>query len=365
MNEEITYNKIIDNWLRVAEDRAEYGGAELIERIGEEVLREAVVSVLSGGNIRSLTENLTRQRLTLANAALFVAFLESHREIRASNANFVQIMRAGLKVAKTREEKQFLQWCVGLTQKGIQNILRSDNALALDEYLQDLEDSVRRAAHQCDIDYGDLRGVLDLGGRNLNIDWPFLLYLFVAIGSQTLTIRGSEKSKYGKLFEKLVLGSLLTLLGFRKVDQNDETATSRSFWLSSRGQKRESDATLLYKPGIGVKFDIGFIGPGNTEISLDKVSRFEKQIEHGKQEYSMSTIVLVDRIGARSRIGEAARGIGGNIVQMSMTHWIREVAIILREKIGFSHPIATMSGAESLQFIRERMQDVDLVSISQ
>ena len=363
MNQEELCGNTLRHWSRVAEPRADYGGGELLDRIGEEVVREAVISVLSGGNVRSLTENLTRQRLTLANAALFVSFLRSHSEISEAKGKFLQVVRAGLKTAKTPEQKQFLQWCVGLTQKGIQNILRSDNTLALDEYLQNLEDSLAQAARQCGISHGEVRGVLELDGKNHAIDWPFLLHLFVAIGSQTLTIRGSEKSKYGKLFEKLILGSALTLLGFTRVDKDDTTATSNAFWLSSRGEKRESDATLLYRPGVGVKFDIGFIGPGNTEISLDKVSRFEKQIEHGEEQYSMSTIVLVDRIGKGSRIDEAARNIGGTIVQMSMTHWLREVALVLEEKIAFKHPICSMSSERSLQFIRDEMRRVDLRAI--
>ncbi len=363
MNYQDLCGKALSHWSRVAEPRANYGGAELLDRIGEEVVREAVISVLSGGNVRSLTENLTRQRLTLANAALFVSFLQSHSEISDAKGRFLHAVRAGLKTAKTPEQRQFLQWCVGLTQKGIQNILRSDNTLALDEYLENLEDSLAQAAKQCGVSHGEVRGVLELGAKSHVVDWPFLLHLFVAIGSQTLTIRGSEKSKYGKLFEKLILGSALTLLGFKRVDEKDTTATSNVFWLSSRGQKRESDATVLYRPGVGVKFDIGFIGPGNTEISLDKVSRFEKQIEHGEERYSMSTIVLVDRIGEGSRIDEAARSIGGTIVQMSMTHWVREVAIELVKKIRFEHPICNMNDAQSLRFIRQEMRTIDLKGI--
>ena len=77
----------------------------------------------------------------------------------------------------------------------------------------------------------------------------------------------------------------------------------------------------------------------------------------------MTTIVLVDSIGHRSRIVEMAEGIGGRVVQMSMTHWIREVARILAEKIEFKHPIAEMNDHESLLYIRDKMRDVDLREI--
>src|SRR5690606_14779641 len=103
------------------------------------------------------------------------------------------------------------------------------------------------------------------------INWLFMIYLLNTIGSQTLTIRGSDKSTYGKLFEKLVLGSLLHVMGFDFQKSGELENPNRVFWLSSNDDDRESDATLLYEAGKGVRFDIGFIGRGNTEISLDKV----------------------------------------------------------------------------------------------
>lgn len=137
----------------------------------------------------------------------------------------------------------------------------------------------------------------------------------------------------------------------------------RVFWLSSRGGRRESDATLLYKPGVGARFDIGFIGPGNTEISLDKVSRFEREMERGSKVHYMSTIVLVDRIGEQSRIAEMARAIDGDIVHMSMTYWTQEVARILERRIGFKHPITKMPAAESLRYVQTWMETADLHAV--
>ena len=107
-----------------------------------------------------------------------------------------------------------------------------------ENYLDVLDKSIRDAAKQCSMEYGDLEGVLRIRGVESRVNWPFVLYLFTAIGAQTLAIRGSEKSKYGKLFEKLVLGSLLTLLGFQRIDPGDTEKKQRVFWLSSRGKKR-------------------------------------------------------------------------------------------------------------------------------
>jgi hypothetical protein len=115
-----------------------------------------------------------------------------------------------------------------------------------------------------------------------------------------------------------------------------------------------------FKPGVGVRFDIGFIGPGNTEISLDKVSRFEREMEFGKRNHYMSTIILVDRIGGRSRIEELARNIEGNIVQMSMSNWVKNVAVILNYNVKFKHPILTMDEKKSLAYIQKKMNSVNL-----
>lgn len=74
----------------------------------------------------------------------------------------------------------------------------------------------------------------------------------------------------------------------------------------------------------------------------------------------MSTIILVDRIGEGSRISEMAKKINGDIVQMSMTHWTKEVAEILKEKIGFKHPILDLSNSQSLTYIKKEMKKINL-----
>jgi len=66
-----------------------------------------------------------------------------------------------------------------------------------------------------------------------------------------------------------------------------------------------------------LRFDIGFIGSGNPEISLDKVTRFEREILLSCSKFFMATIILVDRIGANSRIERMAEEVQGTIIQMS------------------------------------------------
>lgn len=337
-----------------------YSGDQLIERIGQDIINEVVTSILCGGNVRALTEGLTQRRLFLSNASLLVAYLNASRNIPNFTRDFTSIISNELITHElTSEQRTYLRWFIGLTEKSVQNVLRSDTE-KLSKYLSDLDKSLKNAAQQSIREFGILSGSVLLGNDSFLLSWPALLQIFIAIGTQTLAIRGSEKSMYGKLFEKLILGSMLSILGFEMVDPNISRKTTKVFWLSKREDKRESDATVLIKPGSAIRFDIGFIGPGNTEISLDKVSRFERELEHGRQHYYTSTFILVDRIGEGSRILDLAKKIDGTIVQMSMTYWIKEISILLFRTSNYRHPILKMSDEESISFVKEQMKKINL-----
>lgn len=253
--------------------------------------------------------------------------------------------------------REGLKWEIRNEAK--RNVLRGDQG-QLATYLSDLDNALQDSIKQSKVEFGELSGSITIAKENYLINWPSILHLFLGIGAQTLAIRGSEKSMYGKLFEKLILGSVLTILGFEKIDPDKSRKSTKVFWLSQRESKRESDATLLLKPGAGIRFDIGFIGPGNTEISLDKVSRFEREMDHGRQLHFMSTIILVDRIGEGSRITDLAKRIDGNIVQMSMTYWVKEICEILNKKAKFRHPILKMSNEKSITYVKEKIKTIDL-----
>lgn len=344
----------------IGKQLSNYSGAEIIDRLGTDIIKGVVTSILSGGNVRALTESLTRRRLNLSNAAMLMLYLECLKNNKNFSADLHRLVADELKNEKLdRESRIFLNWLVGLTGKGIQNVLRSD-AESFQEYLSNLDESLTKSVIESEAVFGTLQTIFtDKNNHKYKLGWRELSQIFTAVGAQTLTIRGSEKSMYGKYFEKLVLGSLLTLLGFSLRDDKIEKH-EKIFWLSERQDKRESDATVIYKPGIGVRFDIGFIGPGNSEISLDKVSRFEREIEIGRQKHYMSTIILVDRIGAKSRIIDMAEKIDGNIIQMSMTYWVKEVAAILHKRIGFSHDLLNLSGEESIKYIKKHIKNIDL-----
>ncbi len=112
--------------------------------------------------------------------------------------------------------------------------------------------------------------------------------------------------------------------------------------------------------GQGVRFDIGFIGRGNPEIILDKVSRFQRQEEIRGTRWYMATIVIVDRLGKGSHVEELARRIGGTVVQMSASYWPQAVAHLLKQAFGFEHPLINMEQSQIEDYLKEQLQEVPI-----
>lgn len=338
-------------------------GSELIKKIGVDTARTVVLDVLSGRNLRDSTEMLTRRRLAYLNAATVQMMLKGS----SIQADFIEKLpeiaeRILVQKRLSKDERWLAQWVLGLTDKASQNVLR-DNANLLNEYRERYESIYKDTISRSLGKYGDLKGNIFLDGDHVaDLSWKFMLYLLGTVGAQTLAIRGSEKSVYGKLFERLVLGSLLDILGFEYTGTGGAVSFQKEFWLSSQGERRESDATALWEAGKGARFDIGFIGRGNPEISLDKVTRFAREIELGRSTWYLATVIIVDRIGRGSKIKNLARKADGDIVQMSMAYWPKEVAIILNERMGFEHPLVTMPRAGIRDYLTQSMATVPLES---
>lgn len=337
-------------------------GVDLIEQVGMDVVRDIILDIFIGKNLRDSTEILTRSRIVALNLGLTSFFLKG--AIRSPD--FIEKLPSMAADMLARErlskpDRWLANWILGLTAKSVQNVLRDDRALIENYqhlYVQTCKDIISKNK---DI-YGELSGTLKLSDEGeTQIDWLFMVYLLNAIGSETLTIRGSEKSSYGKLFEKLVLGSLLSILGFSY--EASKAIGAGAFWLSTQEDKRESDATLLYELGKGVRFDIGFIGRGNPEISLDKVTRYGREEEIQGTHWYMATIIIVDRLGRSSRVERMARGVGGEIVQMSAAFWPQVVARLLEEKLeGYKHELANMEQKMIEEYLKDKLKTVPLES---
>lgn len=339
------------------------GGREFVERIGVEAVRRAVLSVMLGENIRTQTEPLSRRRITMASGSLVTLFA---RGLLAGEdfADRLSDMAVNQIASARRSDKASVwvaQWLIGLTGKSVQNVLRSDPE-AFGQYVADFEAAVEDAAGKCRREFGDLRMTLgfveDAGGRRAELGWKEIARLTTAVGCQTLAIRGSDKSMYGKLFERLILGSFLSVLGFERVNPSVNEKTEGVFWLSDSSDLRESDATLLFRPGKLARFDIGFIGVGNPEISKDKLSRYAREIEMAGGRSSSVTFIVVDRLPGTGKTQQAAEKVGAEIIQMSMKYWVKELAQKLGTRLGIRHELQRMEDDAVAAYLERKLSGV-------
>ncbi len=336
------------------QDLVESKGANFIRQVGEETIRQVVTDILCGVNIRASTESLTRQRLGKLNAATLLLYLHGLQVATNFSRQLPQIAATGLSKRASKAEKWLYQWMLGLTNKGFQNVLR-DDASIISQYAKSFAERLHLLAKQTQQEHGDLKCRIKLEkNREVLLDWHDLLSLFCTIGSQTLAIRGSEKSTYGKLFERLVLGSVLTVLDFEQTKLPPKKL-SGVFWLSSKVGEREADATLLIAPGQAIRFDLGFIGRGNPEITKDKVSRFERDLEVNRKRYHSATVIIVDRVGESSGLEKQAERSGATIIQMSMSHWPKHLAMLLADRFGYRHELLSKAPSDLPGYFRRKL----------
>jgi hypothetical protein len=338
---------------------AKYSGKEFVEKLGNDAVKNAIKKILIGGNVRDITEPLTRERLFYTYATILLTILNANEKEDDLFKNISKLIHRDNLTKLSAQEKSYINWFVGLTGKSIQNVIR-DNPSNLLRFIDDFGKHCDRIVENIKNEFGDISGFIKFKNTELPIKWKSMIYVFTAVGTSTLAIRGSEKSLYGKLFEKLILGSMLEVLGFEYVDKDKSKKNKNVFWLSSQNDDtRESDATILLELGSAVRIDIGFIGRGNPEIALDKVSRFEREFELNGIHYYSSTIVIVDTIGERSKIVELARRIKGHIIQMNMSNWLKDISDILFEEFGYESPINNIESNERIfSIIEHRLSSI-------
>lgn len=343
-------------------------GKEFIERIGLDAVRQVVLGVLKGENIRSQTEPLTRRRIAQVNGAVIAMFLRGLNEVDGflDKSGELAIKHLASSKRSSKAENWPAQWLIGLTDKAVQNVLRG-SAAARKGYLSDFETAIDYSARQCAENYGDLCKLLGIEKKDADaaIVWKTAVLLATAIGASTLTIRGSDKSMYGKLFERLILGCVLSLLGFSYVDKSTSKKKAKIFWLSDSDDIREADATVVIEPGKVARFDIGFIGPGNPEISKDKLTRFSKEIELNGQAHFSRTFIVVDRLPKTGKTETSARLAQADIVQMSMQYWPRDLAKRLKEQMGYRHKLADLADSEVSNYLEEHLRKIAVDSFLQ
>ena len=343
-------------------------GKEFVERLGIESARQVILGVLRGENIRTQTEPLTRRRVAIATGAMVYLFAKGWSEIDGFTESLSDQALSQMDNTSQSNKATFwpAMWLIGLTGKSIQNVLRS-NSVTRRNYIQDFENAVEEASQRCEEDFGPVSmnlGYIVDGELKQNIrplEWKDITRLSTAIGAATLTIRGSEKSTYGKLFERLVMGSVLTILGFQHVKNSQSTNLEKVFWLSDSSDVRECDATIRLRPGKLARFDIGFIGRGNPEIMKDKLTRYASEIEQNGIANFSQTFIIVDRMPETTRTENAALRSGTEIIQMSMQFWAIELAKKLKARLGYDSEILSIPEEQLSDYLERKLQPIPIL----
>lgn len=309
-------NEISDNLVKLSKMSV----IDIVDTLGIDAFAGVVVDVLQGKNVRRFTETLTRTRLIQSYKELINFFDTLKNNYGIFPHEVLNMSKNELLNKKIHTKyKPIYNWLVGITGKQTENVLRGD-------FSKDFDELVEKTS-----------AILQENSKNS--DSLDLLYILMVAGAQTLTIRGSEKSLHGKYFEKLILGCIFQLIGFKLVKSKDHPVQiQKLFFLSSQDdENRECDATLINE-NKAIKVDIGFIGKGNPEITLDKVSRFNKEAEIFGNNVNVKTMVIVDTIGRGSRLYEDAKRINTSVFCMSEPNWVLKLATEISEIFSIDNP---------------------------
>ncbi len=332
---------------------------DFVGRMGENGIKDIVKDILTGKNIRDYTEFNTQKRLVNSYAALLELYADYIGKYTGDVKNYADFVMRDYIAADNDDKRKLGLWLLGLTGKGLDNITR-DNLV---DYQAAFSNSTNEIIENLEKNYGPITGFIEINGKKLDMSWNAFALMLMAAGAQTLTIRGSEKSTNGKLFEKLILGSLLSVMGFQycKRPPAKIKEEEKIFWLSHMDvHEREIDATFAYR-GKAVNIDIGFIGKGNPEITLDKVSRFGFQKKIGGIEHEMQTMIIVDTVAAKSDLLNKAKRLNGYVFQMKNADWTIEFAKTLCDIMKMEHDLTKKTMAELEVYFSQKLDEIDII----
>lgn len=352
-------SSIFDSYSELGKGNMKGSKNAFIDRVGEAGIQSIVKDVLTGKNIRDYTEFNTQKRLANSYAALLKLYMDGVGSHAGKTEEYANYVMQDYVAASNGDKRKLDLWLLGLTEKGLDNITR-DNIV---DYQAAFSDSMDNIVKDLEKSYGPMTGFIEMNGKKMDLNWNVLALMLMATGAQTLTIRGSEKSTNGKLFEKLILGSLLSIMGFRycknppaKINEEEKV-----FWLSHMDKdEREIDATFAYY-GKAINIDIGFIGKGNPEITLDKVSRFGLQKEIGGIKHEMRTIIIVDTVAAGSDLINKAKRLQGHVFQMKNADWTIEFAKALCDIMEMEHELTEKTIEELEVYFKEKLDEMDII----
>ncbi|CAI2554575.1 hypothetical protein AKUH3B209X_01100 [Apilactobacillus kunkeei] len=294
---------------------------DYIDAVGDNVISDNLKSIiLNGSNYRLITEDQVKSKLVLANQEVTKMIDRIPSDyLNRKNIKYFFLLLGMEIIINTKSSKEYILslWLLGLTSKGLDNIVGNSYS-ELYEY--------------CMNHYISSTKIVEEANERGNLSFRDFVK-FLCIDFQALTIKGSMKSMAGKLFERLILGTSLSILGFEfkstaiPTEDYDKYADHSNpiFWLSSKEDNdgREKDATILFKKKI-INIDIGLIGKGNPEIINDKITRYRDTVKRNHIDIaSEHTIVIAGEKNDGQTITQAAREAHATVIEIhDNKNWI-------------------------------------------
>lgn len=350
---------IFNNYNTLGKNNIKATSTDFTNMVGKEGVKDIVRKVFLGGNVRDITEFITQRRLLNSYSAMLDLYMKDNNIHTNSIEDYSKYIAEDL-IHSKGDARLLDLWLLGLTKKGLDNIVRTEKNI--NDYQHSFSKSMHDIVKELENTYGELSGTITLNERQLRLDWNIFSLMLMAAGAQTLSIRGSSKSMNGKMFEKLVLGTLLTTLGFTFLSAPPKLLdkSKKLFWLSNMDEnERETDATVTYN-GNAVSIDIGFIGKGNPEVTLDKVTRFNAYKQIGGLDHNMTTIIIVDTVGENSDLFHKAERVNGHVFQMKKRSWTIEFAKTLCGIMGLHHELAEKEENDLEQYYKAALSEIDI-----
>lgn len=266
----------------------------ILDPFSPEGVREAVAKILEGHNYRLFFESVTKRRLidTYMNLAKYRMKHEVDDE-KWRKTVLDEITRKRRK--EPGADKNLRYWLLGLTKKTAQNLDIDES-----EYEGLFDGMINEIEHQSS----------ELGVRDTA--------LLIWAGAATLTVRGSQKARIGKMLEKGIARAALTLIGL-----SESEGHFRLNLMPDQEVDRETDAEVRTKRGM-VRIDVGMIGEGNPEVIDDKISRIGR-----------NGIVIFDKLSPNSNAWANGERRGVKLIQMRNSNPVEELRKHL-EKLGVS-----------------------------
>jgi hemoglobin-like flavoprotein len=296
----------------------------LSDPFSPQALRKLTYHLLMGRNYRLLTEPNTKGKLLTT----FLWLSEIQEEAKQTyGSDWIKALFSDIFAQKNKpkELQNLLYWVMGLTQKTAINL-----GLKREDYPEILQET---------LDY-----INELFTRIDREDFKENAWLLLMAGSATLNIRGSQKSRVGKQFERVFIRSLLNILGFTE---------NENFWMNIGRDlevEREADAEVESKRGR-IRMEVGLIASGNQEVIEDKIGRVGR-----------NGIIIFDVLGTKTRVYQTAENSGVKLIQIRNCNPLLEVYRHLRPLARFELNSPPETSSQTKQVVEKLPEDVFIIN---